>query len=76
MKLNPCVFRKKNFAKLMHKQPSQISKWIGGNHNFTIDTLCEISFRTKTPITNLLNLNYLTDSYKSQVGFENQINKN
>ena len=53
---------KENFAKLMHKQPSQISKWIGRNHNFTIDTLREISFRIRTPITKLLNLNQFTDS--------------
>jgi predicted XRE-type DNA-binding protein len=68
-------FSKENFATLMHKQPSQISKWLSGDHNFTIDTLCEISFRTKTPITNFLKLYHLVDSYKSQEGFENQIKK-
>ena len=66
---------KENFAILMQKQPSQISKWISGQHNFTIDTLCDIAFRTQTPITQILNLNHLVDSYKSYEGFENQINR-
>lgn len=31
------------FAKHLNRQPSEISKWLSGTHNFTIDTLCEIS---------------------------------
>jgi transcriptional regulator with XRE-family HTH domain len=36
---------KKQFAGLMDKEPSVISKWLGGTHNFTQDTLSEISFK-------------------------------
>lgn len=31
------------FAEKMKKRPSEISKWLSGYHNFTIDTLCEIA---------------------------------
>lgn len=33
---------KGEFARLVHKKPSAITKWFGGNHNFTIETLIEI----------------------------------
>ena len=34
---------KAQFAKFMGKEPSVISKWLSGTHNFTMDTLSEIS---------------------------------
>lgn len=34
---------KKEFATKLGKQPSEISKWLSGTHNFTIDTLNDIS---------------------------------
>lgn len=34
--------KKKDLAKLLDKSPSEISKWLSGDHNFTIDTLSEI----------------------------------
>ncbi len=34
---------KSEFASKMDKNPSEISKWLSGTHNFTIDTLVEIS---------------------------------
>jgi transcriptional regulator with XRE-family HTH domain len=33
---------KLEFARRMGKQPSVISKWLSGTHNFTIDTIVEI----------------------------------
>lgn len=42
------------FARMMGKQPSEVSKWLSGNHNFTIDTLSDISF--------VLNENFLVRS--------------
>jgi ribosome-binding protein aMBF1 (putative translation factor) len=35
-------WRKSDFAKAMRKQPSVISKWLSGTHNFTADTLFDI----------------------------------
>ena len=34
---------KKEFAHRLDKQPSEISKWLSGTHNFTMDTLNDIS---------------------------------
>jgi transcriptional regulator with XRE-family HTH domain len=33
-----------SFAKKLDKQPSVITKWLSGTHNFTMDTLDEISY--------------------------------
>lgn len=35
-------WRKNEFAKLVGKKPSVISKWLSGTHNFTSDTLFDI----------------------------------
>jgi len=34
---------RKEFAQAMGRQPSEVSKWLSGNHNFTCDLLEEIS---------------------------------
>jgi transcriptional regulator with XRE-family HTH domain len=34
--------KKSEFAEILGKQPSEISKWISGTHNFTVDTLIDI----------------------------------
>ena len=31
---------KLSFAALMKKDPATISRWLSGNHNFTMETLC------------------------------------
>jgi transcriptional regulator with XRE-family HTH domain len=54
---------KLSFAKTMKKDPATISRWLSGDHNFTIETLCEISFKTRNPITELLDCNYLFKGY-------------
>ncbi len=41
------------FALELDRKPSEISKWLSGNHNFTIDTLLEIEDQLKI---NLLNI--------------------
>lgn len=41
----------KEFAKLLHKSPSEISKWLSGTHNFTQDLLTEISMALGVEIT-------------------------
>lgn len=32
----------KEFAKMLGKKPSEVSKWLSGTHNFTHDTLIDI----------------------------------
>ena len=34
--------KKKDLATMLNKNASEISKWLSGDHNFTIDTLSEI----------------------------------
>lgn len=35
-------WRNTDLAKVLQKQPSEITKWLSGTHNFTIDTLWDI----------------------------------
>ena len=35
-------WKKKDFADSLSKQPSEITKWLSGTHNFTTDTLWDI----------------------------------
>lgn len=35
-------WNKKDFAKALDKNPSEITKWLSGTHNFTSDTLFDI----------------------------------
>jgi ribosome-binding protein aMBF1 (putative translation factor) len=32
-------WNKKQLAEAMHKNPSEVTKWLSGTHNFTLDTL-------------------------------------
>jgi transcriptional regulator with XRE-family HTH domain len=45
---------KSEFAAKMGKSPSEISKWMSGKHNFTIDTLMEIAHALKVDLMELL----------------------
>ena len=54
-------WKKKDLAKALNKQPSEISKWLSGTHNFTTDTLWDIE--------KILNIKLITlsDSQAEQV---------
>jgi len=41
------------FAKKVNKNPSEISKWLSGTHNFTIDTLAEIALALNMSVAEL-----------------------
>ena len=41
------------FEKKINKCPSEISKYFSGNHNFTIEILCEIAFALKLSLQDL-----------------------
>lgn len=49
---------KKEFAQKVGRKPSEVSKWLSGTHNFTIDTL--------TDIEQVLNIKLITDKPKKQ----------
>jgi transcriptional regulator with XRE-family HTH domain len=60
---------KHDFAKLVKKTPSTVSRWLTGEHNFSIETLCEISFFTRIPIHRMLSLYALYKGYASNPQF-------
>ncbi len=42
---------KKQLADMMGRRPSEITKWLSGDQNFTLDTLTELSYYLKEKIT-------------------------
>ena len=42
---------KKQLADMMGRRPSEITKWLSGDQNFTLDTLAELSFYLKEKIS-------------------------
>ena len=42
---------KKELAQMMGRQPSEITKWLSGDQNFTSDTLAELSYYLNAKIT-------------------------
>jgi len=41
------------FAEKVNKNPSEITKWLSGTHNFTLDTLSEIALSLQVPVAEL-----------------------
>jgi transcriptional regulator with XRE-family HTH domain len=41
------------FAEKVNKNPSEITKWLSGTHNFTIDTLAEIAVALNVSVVEL-----------------------
>lgn len=57
---------KKELAQLMGRQPSEITKWLSGDQNFTSDTLAELSYYLHAKITGevpVFSYTYLNVSY-------------
>lgn len=46
--LNTWEISQQELARRMGKRPSEISKWLSGNHNLTIDTLSDIGYYLDT----------------------------
>ena len=44
---------KKELADQMGKRPSEITKWLSGTHNFTIETLFDLEFKLETKFLNV-----------------------
>jgi len=45
--------KKLELAKALNKRPSEISKWLSGTHNFTVDTLWDIEKALNVKLVNL-----------------------
>lgn len=46
--------KQKDLAMLLGKKEAEISKWMRGTHNFTIDTLVSIEDALQSPILNVV----------------------
>lgn len=46
---------KREFARMVGKRPSEISRWLAGTHNFTLATIAKIEI---TLGTNLINIEH------------------
>ena len=50
--------KQKDLASLLGKSEAEISKWMRGTHNFTIDTLVSIENALHAPILNVVHQNF------------------
>ena len=62
----------REFARMIRKSESEISEWLSGDRNFTIDTLSDIS---KCIGVNLLNISYIRTSTISKDASKRKIKK-
>ena len=58
--------RQKDLAQLLGKKEAEISKWMRGTHNFTIDTLVSIEHALDAPILQVVHTKELVDAYDCQ----------
>lgn len=58
-----CGLSKKQFAEKMHRSPSEVTKWLSGEHNFTIALLQEISEVLNARITGVEDISGLVEGY-------------
>lgn len=46
--------RKKQLALALGKRPSEVTKWLSGQHNFTVRTLCMLSSFFGEPVISIV----------------------
>jgi plasmid maintenance system antidote protein VapI len=63
---------RQEFARLMNAQPSNVTKWLSGNHNFTLETLLQIERVLGFSIF-IISINKVQDS--KETAFSEWINK-
>lgn len=68
---------RKEFAVKMGKSPSEVTRWLSGNHNFTSDLLAHISLVLGTDITGVAaydECNKIVDGYENIAEKKNYLN--
>lgn len=70
--LNAKGITQKKFAKMIGKSESEISEWLSGNRNFTIDTLSDIK---NCLGIELFNTYYIQTSFVSKADSKRRMNK-
>lgn len=61
---------KKQLADMMGRRPSEITKWLSGTQNFTLDTLTELSFYLHERITGeniVVEKSFLSVTYSPEI---------
>ena len=58
---------KKQFAEKVGRKPSEITKWLSGTHNFTIETIADIERTLNVRILNLSNKSKGTTTKRTHV---------
>lgn len=76
---------KSRFASEINQNPSVVTKWLSGTHNFTIDTLTDIGLVLEIDLLNITNLkvdesivgepNFVMVATTSSNGFNTSINE-
>lgn len=61
------------FAKIIDKQPSEITKWLSGTHNFTFDTLTEIAFCLNVEVVDLMQPQPVQIVYRERVQISTKV---
>lgn len=61
---------RQQFASLMSVQPSVVTKWLSGNHNFTVETLFEIEYKLGIQLIAIENPIYKQMNFHMVVGSE------
>ena len=57
----------KDLAKEMSKQPSEVTKWLSGTHNFTVDTLVQISDVLGIKLSQLIDKHQVQTVFKTKI---------
>lgn len=61
---------KSKFAEMLGKHPSEITKWLSGTHNFTMDVLIEIAFALEIEVDHLLAKKTNQQTYKQEISIK------
>ncbi len=59
-------WNKSQLAEKVGKNPSEITKWFSGTHNFTTDVLTEIAFALGVELTALFDKNHVQVIYRKE----------
>ena len=61
------------FAKMMNRTPTLTYKWTGGRSNLSIDTIAEIAYVAKIPISKIFDF-YLLEKTFEETNEDNKLN--
>jgi transcriptional regulator with XRE-family HTH domain len=61
------------FAKMMNRTPTLTYKWTGGRSNLSIDTIAEIAYVAKIPISKIFDFYHLEKAFE-ETNAENKLN--